>query len=197
MTNPAQPSIFILRNTLRAPAFAVALLCALTIVTTKPTQAQTYSILHNFTGGADGGKLLTAGVMLDRAGNLYGTTSENSDGGPGAVYKLTPRNGSWTFARLYNVGSFGGLTIGPNGSLYGLNNNDAVFNLQPPPHFSPNLLAPVDRNYALFTPSAGSYADAVLLIVRVASMARPTRAARTAWAACSSYHLRMEAGPRP
>jgi uncharacterized repeat protein (TIGR03803 family) len=38
------------------------------------TQAQTYSVLYTFTGGADGGFPYSS-VIADSAGNLYGTTS--------------------------------------------------------------------------------------------------------------------------
>lgn len=46
------------------------------------------TVLHSFTGGADGGNPL-ASVILDSAGNLYGTT-EFGGGGPqaGVVFKL-------------------------------------------------------------------------------------------------------------
>ncbi len=36
--------------------------------------AQTYTVLHNFTGGGDG-TAPYAGLTMDRGGNLYGTTS--------------------------------------------------------------------------------------------------------------------------
>jgi uncharacterized repeat protein (TIGR03803 family) len=45
--------------------------------------------LHDFTGGSDGG-FPYAGVTLDPAGNLYGTTVYGGDFGFGVVYKITP-----------------------------------------------------------------------------------------------------------
>jgi len=135
------------------------LILALAAIATFSAHAQTYTILHNFTGGADGGNPY-AGVTLDGAGNLYGTTTTNSDGGPGTVYKLTHKTGGWTLTRLYNSGSFGGMTIGPNGTFYGINAYSAVFNLQPPPHFLPNLLAPWIET-TLYSLAAGSYAAVV------------------------------------
>ncbi len=36
-------------------------------------QAQTFQVLHTFTGGADGA-IPVAGLTMDRAGNLYGAT---------------------------------------------------------------------------------------------------------------------------
>ena len=159
MLKPVQLSSSVSRTSFLWAALTVLLGFALPTLTAPPAQAQTYSILYNFTGGADGGGPY-AGVTLDRAGNLYGTTTGSSGGGPGTVYKLIHKNGSWTFARLYNVGAFGGLTIGPNGTLYGINNNDAVFNLQPPPHFLPNLFAPWIQT-SLYSLSAGSYSGVV------------------------------------
>jgi uncharacterized repeat protein (TIGR03803 family) len=47
------------------------------------------TILHSFTGGADG-SFPYAGVTLDPAGNLYGTTVYGGDYGFGVVYKITP-----------------------------------------------------------------------------------------------------------
>jgi uncharacterized repeat protein (TIGR03803 family) len=137
----------------------LTLICALAMLDAA-AYAQTYTILHNFTGGNDGENPYAA-LTLDRAGNLYGTTTASYGGnGGGTVFKLTHRNGDWTFALLYDVGGFGGLTIGPNGSLYGANNNDAVFNLQPPLHFLPNLLGPWMET-TLNTSPAGSYAGVV------------------------------------
>ena len=43
-----------------------------TIVVSQPAQAQTFKVIHNFTGGQDGQNPF-AGVTLDKAGNLYGT----------------------------------------------------------------------------------------------------------------------------
>jgi len=47
------------------------------------------TILYNFTGGADGGHA-EAGVVLDSAGNLYGTTYSGGKESTGVVFKLTP-----------------------------------------------------------------------------------------------------------
>ena len=63
------------------------------------------SVLYAFTGSADGGYPL-AGLILDAAGNLYGTKSGGGNkcpaGGCGGVFKLTPNSdGSWTENSLH------------------------------------------------------------------------------------------------
>ncbi len=165
MTNPAQRSTFILRSSLRELAIAVALLFAFSVVLMPSAQAQTFTVLHNFTGGADGAYPY-AGLTMDRVGNLYGTTTGR---GNGSVYKLKRSNGGWTLVPLYNfaVGNGGtnpyaGVTFGPDGSLYGTtqyggsgHGDGTVFKLTPPPRVSPNLLAPWTET-VLYSFQAGS-----------------------------------------
>ncbi|MFZ0283801.1 MAG: hypothetical protein WAL32_01100 [Terriglobales bacterium] len=52
-----------------------------------PTGKET--VLHNFTGTDDGG-LVSSGVVLDGAGNVYGTTPSYGASGFGTVYTITP-----------------------------------------------------------------------------------------------------------
>lgn len=155
MTSRLQLITSFLFDCLQRPALLLALACALLLFTLQPAQAQTLTVLHNFTGGADGA-YPDAGLTMDRAGNLYGTTFGNGySNSNGSVYKLTQKNGHWTFARLYTFtgGSDGalpyaGVVFGPDGILYGTttaggaHGQGTVFKLQPPPHFTPNLLAP-------------------------------------------------------
>lgn len=82
------------------------------------------TILYNFTGGADGNHP-GGGVILDSAGNLYGTTIAGGNGN-GVVFKLSPQAaGNWKYTLLHTfVGSDGSqpdanLTFGPDGELYG------------------------------------------------------------------------------
>ena len=100
-------------------------------VATLAAQAQTYQVIHNFTGGLDGANPW-AGLTIDAGGNLYGVAGGGGNGscvfygttGCGTAFKLTSKNGTWVFAPLYNFrgGSDGefpvaAMTIGPNGSL--------------------------------------------------------------------------------
>ena len=56
-----------------ATVFSVTLL-ALILLNCGAAEAQTFIVLHDFTGQADGGRP-TAGVTLGTGGHLYGTAS--------------------------------------------------------------------------------------------------------------------------
>ena len=65
------------------------------------------TLLHTFTGGSDGGNPY-AGVILDSAGNLYGTASKGGTANAGVVYKLDPANRAGDGAiQLYWRGRWG------------------------------------------------------------------------------------------
>ena len=51
----------------------VVVLVVMALAFVPGARAQTFTVLHNFTGGADGGNPL-AGLTMDQAGNLYGST---------------------------------------------------------------------------------------------------------------------------
>ncbi len=89
------------------------------------------SLLYTFTGGGDGREPF-AGLVLDAAGNLYGTTllGGNVNGtctsGCGTVFKLAPGMGGWSQSVLHafaggNDGAspYARLTFDAAGDLYG------------------------------------------------------------------------------
>jgi len=86
------------------------------------------SALWNFGNGTDG-YAPTSGVVMDVAGNLYGTTSEGGAYGQGIVFELTPpqtTGGSYTESILWNFGNgsdganpVAGLYRDARGNLYG------------------------------------------------------------------------------
>jgi uncharacterized repeat protein (TIGR03803 family) len=52
------------------------------------TPSDTLTVLHSFTGGSDGA-WPGGDLLVDAAGNLYGTTTGGGAGGQGAVFELT------------------------------------------------------------------------------------------------------------
>ena len=85
--------------------------------------AQKYKVLHNFTGGADGGTPVFVQLFGDTSGNLYGTASNGGTNNQGTIYRLTPA-GELTV--LYNFpggsgagGPVSGLIQDSSGNFYG------------------------------------------------------------------------------
>ncbi len=111
-------------------------------------------IIHNLNqqqGGISG----PAGVTIDRAGNIYGTSYSGGGNNEGFAYKLG-RSAGWLLDPLFsfsggnNGGLPSGVIVGPNGSLYGgaqggIQNCNVdgdeycglVFNLRPKPTACP------------------------------------------------------------
>ena len=120
---------------------------ALAIVAMQPAQAQTYKVLHNFTG--QDGATSFAGLTMDKTGNLYGTTYYGGSADHGVVFKLTRNGDSFLYNTLHSLGNgegsgpYGRVTIGPDGGLYGTTQLGGtgcnglgcgtVFNLRLPP----------------------------------------------------------------
>ncbi len=95
----------------------------------------TESILHSFGSGSDGVQPYP-GVVLDTAGNVYGTTANGGTGGAGTVYQLVPSNGGWLENVLVNFDGtdnypYGNLIIDDSGNLYGTTTSGVVFKLAP------------------------------------------------------------------
>lgn len=93
--------------------------------------AQSFAVLHNFTGAQDGANPF-AGVTLDRAGNLYGTTF-NGGMGQGTVFQLHRANVGWILVPLYDFGHMpdgaypeAKVIIGPDGTLFGTTLNGGL-----------------------------------------------------------------------
>ncbi len=56
-------------------------------------------------------------LVMDAAGNLYGTTFNEGANGFGSVFKLTPSNGGWTYTDLHDFSYSGGEGFYPTGGL--------------------------------------------------------------------------------
>ena len=69
------------------------------LLTAVVAHAQTFTVLHAFTGGSDGSSPY-AGLVMDQGGNLYGTAS-NGASGYGNVFRLVSKNSAWVVQTLY------------------------------------------------------------------------------------------------
>jgi hypothetical protein len=115
MTGPQQIAASIFDTNLQArTAVLVSLAILAAILTIVPTaQAQTFTILHNFTGGGDG-SYPGAGLTLYGQGNFYGGTAGKRQGSGWVLAPILElpggAGGSWIVGQL---------TVGPDGALYG------------------------------------------------------------------------------
>src|SRR5664279_4276717 len=144
-----------LRMTVASMAVAILLI----VIAWQPIEAQTFTTLHGFS--RTDGAMPMAGLTMDAAGNLYGTTqSGGAAGGGGTVFKLVHTGSTWILHPLYsfpiaqhggNDGAvpYAGVTIGPDGNLYGtttLGSGSAeygtVFKLSPPASVCRSTLCP-------------------------------------------------------
>ncbi len=119
-------------------ALAIAIVFALTVMLAQSAQAQTFKVLYNFTGGADGASP-QAGLTMDAEGNLYGTTFGGGYSncpqyvgelpGCGVVFKLSKLPSGWDLTPIHRFMGMrqsdganprvAPLVFGPDGSLYG------------------------------------------------------------------------------
>jgi len=87
-----------------------------------PTGAWTEKVIHSFLGGPSDGQYPLAGLTVDQAGNLYGTTQVGGLGNSGSVFELSPGGNGWTETVLY---SFSGGSDGANpASVLALNSGN-------------------------------------------------------------------------
>jgi uncharacterized repeat protein (TIGR03803 family) len=108
--------------------------------------AWNFTVIHPFTGGADGASG-SAGRMILRKGRLYGAATTGGNYGSGVVFELTPTGvREWHFKTIYSFqgqpdGSFpyGALLFDRSGNIYGTtyyggtNGIGAVYKLSPRP----------------------------------------------------------------
>lgn len=133
-------------SSLNSRSLVLALAGVLTLIA-LPLQAQTFSVLYSFMGGADGGNPY-AGLTYDSTGLFYGTAYDWGNiacmNGCGVVFELRERNSQWSVSPLYDFNGVSGAnpTAGitefngiPFGTTYsgGSAGNGTVFELRPQP----------------------------------------------------------------
>jgi uncharacterized repeat protein (TIGR03803 family) len=134
------------------------------------------TVLYSFAGGSGDGSTPEAGLVLDKTGNLYGTTNAGGASGSGTVFELVaPKSGStvWTEKVLYSFGGSGDgaapvarVMFDSAGNLYGTTSyggsagNGTVFELQPGTPWKETVLHSFQNTDDGNTPYAGLVADA-------------------------------------
>ena len=99
--------------------------CGIIYKLTPSGGSWTETIVHTFTEGGDG-LHPWSGVIIDKDGNLYGTTVYGGAYNFGTIYELSPSGSGWTETILYSFtgGADGGnpyadLIFDPSGNIYG------------------------------------------------------------------------------
>jgi uncharacterized repeat protein (TIGR03803 family) len=87
-------------------------------------------ILHDFKENSKNGYRADSALILDQAGNLYGTAADGASNLHGTVFELSPSaKGVWTETILHSFTAFkggqgpSGLVMDAKGNLYGATNN--------------------------------------------------------------------------
>jgi len=91
-----------------------------TVFKVDPTGKET--VLHSFTGGADGRSPENGGLVRDKEGNLYGATFGGGGSDNGVVFKVDPAGKEtvlYSFGYADGAGPQGPLILDEQGNLYG------------------------------------------------------------------------------
>jgi len=128
MNEPTERREWMAAMRLGVAGAALALVAILvTAVFSGSAQAQTFTLLYTFTGGADGGDPI-GGLIMDTQDNLYGTTAEGGNAacphGCGTVFKLDTTGKETVLYSFTGTGKDGffpsaSLVRDAQGNLYG------------------------------------------------------------------------------
>ena len=118
----------------RHPGFLIAAIVAILLLASG-SQAQSYKILHFFTGHEDG-DLPADGPTVDAVGNIYGTSQGGYFDGCGNVFEFAPKSdGAWTETVLttfdcsgaFGITPYGNVIFDKEGNLYGTTSSGGAF----------------------------------------------------------------------
>ncbi len=96
----------------------------------------TFDLLYSFTSAENGFQIAgpVGNLILDTAGNLYGTTFADGEFGYGSVFELTPTSSGWIYTSLHDFtnGSDGShpysnLVFDSSGNIYGTASSGGSF----------------------------------------------------------------------
>ena len=103
----------------------LAAFAAMAMLASGARAASTTDVIYSFAGDADG-EYTDTDLVIDGAGNLYGTSVLGGDFGGGTVFQLTPSGDSWIHTVLYSFSGgadggepYKGVTLDAEGNLYG------------------------------------------------------------------------------
>ena len=110
-----------------------------------PSGPWRHQIVHDFTGGEDGGGGSKARLLIEADGSLYGVATTGGAYGVGTAFRVAPQQGGgWEFKTIHafqgipdGVFPYGGLVKDAQGNLYGttyyggLHDDGTVYRLSP------------------------------------------------------------------
>jgi len=107
-------------------AFLGVAVVATVVLVANAALAATTTVAYSFAGDEDG-EYPSTELVMDAAGNLYGTTVQGGEFGGGSVFQLAPDgSGGWIHTVLYSFTGgadggqpYGGVTLDTAGNLYG------------------------------------------------------------------------------
>ena len=103
----------------------VAIFAAAALLAGPTRAAGQTQVIYSFAGDEDG-EYADTDLVIDSAGNLYGTTVQGGDFSSGTVFQLAPSGTGWTHTVLYSFKGqadggepYKGVTLDAHGNLYG------------------------------------------------------------------------------
>jgi uncharacterized repeat protein (TIGR03803 family) len=114
----------------------------------------TEKVLYSFPGGSDGSDP-DGGLILDGAGNLYGTIIGDGSVSVGGVFELSPGPRGWNYSVLYTEDAGPGVVMDKGGNLYGEIGPGNYFHIGAIGELSPGSNGWTYTDLANFNPTVG------------------------------------------